>query len=655
MADRPLSSSIHSTRSARRPRSLERGRESAESRKATPEDMTEAGRDDVSLLKLRERLQCAQQAVEEEALLVLRERLRCAQQAVSEQRASMLASAEHALQAFSREASFCRDLTTQLEGSLALAGALPQSPAGEAAVRSLQREVGEVARLVAECAVWQPAVSTVLARIRKALAAEPGAAAVRTRRLYRGGGGEATALAALAATAMQAAWRGWRARQQSDRMASELAEGAAAAVERGDAAAERRARALALRAALCRTRAVPSAIPSVVPSAIPSAVPSAALCRTRDASASVRALLGAIDVPWLTERLVAVQRRVSLGLMALSVHMGAARAAAAAAAAVFAADAAAASGTSAVPSAVPSAIPSAVPSAIPSAVPSAIPSAVPSAVPSAATAEALLDHARREAAEATHAAATVATAATAATMPSARAVTAGRGQKASTELSAWLSAGGASSPPPLSPGARADLSSPGARAHRERAVAGARDDASLHEPSSSSSSPSRQSEAIRGHGAPSSSSSPPSPPVAAALAAAVEGYRQRRAAIESAVASADEPEEPRDRDFLIRQWAEENRENSEMPSSLGNSATSALLGKAAKAAEPERSPLPDKAPSNVSSPLPNKEASSPRTPVFRVSLVEESLVDPLFAAEQAEFDRLVYEELAALRREGGSK
>jgi hypothetical protein len=136
--------------------------------------------------------------------------------------------------------------------------------------------------------------------------------------------------------------------------------------------------------------------------------------------------------------------------------------------------------------------------------------------------------------------------------------------------------------------------------------------------------------------------------VAAALAAAVEGYRQRRAAIESAVASADEPEEPRDRDFLIRQWAEENRDrNSARPSSLGNSATSALLGKAAKAAEPERSPLPDKAPSNVS--------SSPRTPVFRVSLVEESLVDPLFAAEQAEFDRLVHEELAALRREGASK
>ena len=143
--------------------------------------MTKAGRDDVSLLKLRERLHCAQQAVEEEALLVLRERLRCAQQAVSEQRASMLAIAEHALQAFSREASFCRDLTTQLEGALALACALPQSPAGEAAVRSLQREVGEVARLVAECAVWQPAVSTVLARIREALAAEPGAAAVRTR------------------------------------------------------------------------------------------------------------------------------------------------------------------------------------------------------------------------------------------------------------------------------------------------------------------------------------------------------------------------------------------------------------------------------------------------------------------------------------------
>ena len=300
MADRPLSSSIHTTRSARRLRSSERGRESAERRKATPENMTTAGRDDVSLLKLRERLQCAQQAVEEEALLVLRERLRCAQQAVSEQRASMLASAEHALQAFSREASFCRDLTTQLEGALALAGALPQSPAGEAAVRSLQREVGEVARLVAECAVWQPAVSTALARLREALAAEPGAAAVRTRRLYRGGGGEATALAALAATAMQAAWRGWRARQQSDRMASELAEGAAAAVERGDAAAERRARALALRAALCRTRAVPSAIPSAVPSAIPSAVPSAALCRTRDASASVRALLGAIDVPRLS-------------------------------------------------------------------------------------------------------------------------------------------------------------------------------------------------------------------------------------------------------------------------------------------------------------------------------------------------------------------
>ena len=119
---------------------------------------------------------------------MLRERLRCAQQAVSEQRASMLANAEHALQAFSREASFCRDLTTQLEGALALACALPQSPAGEATVRSLQREVGEVARLVAECAVWQPAVSTVLARLREALAAEPGAAAVRTRRLYRGGG-----------------------------------------------------------------------------------------------------------------------------------------------------------------------------------------------------------------------------------------------------------------------------------------------------------------------------------------------------------------------------------------------------------------------------------------------------------------------------------
>jgi asparagine synthase (glutamine-hydrolysing) len=33
------------------------------------------------------------------------------------------------------------------------------------------REVGEVARLVAECAVWQPAVSTALARLREALAA----------------------------------------------------------------------------------------------------------------------------------------------------------------------------------------------------------------------------------------------------------------------------------------------------------------------------------------------------------------------------------------------------------------------------------------------------------------------------------------------------
>ena len=84
-------------------------------------NMTAAGRDGESLLKRRERLQCAQQAVEEEALLVLRERLRCAQQAVSEQRASMLANAEHALQAFSREASFCRDLTTQPEGALALA------------------------------------------------------------------------------------------------------------------------------------------------------------------------------------------------------------------------------------------------------------------------------------------------------------------------------------------------------------------------------------------------------------------------------------------------------------------------------------------------------------------------------------------------------
>ena len=69
-----------------------------------------------------------------------------------------------------------------------------------------------------------------------------------------------------------------------------------------------------------------------------------------------------------------------------------------------------------------------------------------------------------------------------------------------------------------------------------------------------------------------------------------------------------------------------------------------------------RSPLPNK--ESLRSPLPNKEASyvpsSPRTPVFRVSLVEESLVDPLFAAEQAEFDRLVHEELAALKREGAS-
>ena len=76
-----------------------------------------------------------------------------------------------------------------------------------------------------------------------------------------------------------------------------------------------------------------------------------------------------------------------------------------------------------------------------------------------------------------------------------------------------------------------------------------------------------------------------------------------------------------------------------------------LLGKAAKAAEPELSPLPNKAASNVSS----QSIHSPRTPVFRVSLVEESLVDPVFAAEQAEFDRLVHEELAALKREGGSK
>jgi hypothetical protein len=136
--------------------------------------------------------------------------------------------------------------------------------------------------------------------------------------------------------------------------------------------------------------------------------------------------------------------------------------------------------------------------------------------------------------------------------------------------------------------------------------------------------------------------------VAAALAAAVEGYRQRRAAIESAAASADHPE---DRDFLIRQWAEENRDS--------HSATPP--GKTAKGtAEPELNPLPNKAASNVSSsPLPNKAASnvssSPRTPVFRVSLVEESLVDPLFAAEQVEFDRLVHEELAALKREWASK
>ena len=550
--------------------------------------MQEMGREHEALLKLRERLHCAQQAVEEEALLVLRERLRCAQQAVSEQRASMIAFAEHALQAFSREASFCRDLTTQLEGALALACLLPQSLAGEAAVRSLQREVGEVARLSAECAVWQPAVSTARARISEALAAGPGAAAVRTRRLYRGGGGEATALAALAATAMQAAWRGWRTRHQSVRLATELAEAAAAVVERGDAAAERRARALTLRAAMLRTR---------------------------DASASVKMLHGAIDVPPLTERLVAVQRRVSLLLMALSVHMG------------LRADATAAavSGPSAVPSAVPSA--------------EARLEHTRSAVPSA---EARLEYTRREAAEAAHAAHAAhaaATAATAATMPSARAIAAGRGQNASTELSAWLSMGGASSPTPISPGARpdwsspgarADWSSPGARALGESAVIHAPDYASSHEPSLSS---------------------PPSPPVAAALAAAVDGYRQRRAAIESAMASAGDPEEPRVRDFLIRQWPEENSQRD------SNSATPPLLGKTAKEPEPMRSPLPNK--ESLRSPLPNKEASyvpsSPRTPVFRVSLVEESLVDPLFAAEQAEFDRLVHEELAALKREGASK
>ena len=560
--------------------------------------MQEMGREHEALLKLRERLHCAQQAVEEEALLVLRERLRCAQQAVSEQRASMIAFAEHALQAFSREASFCRDLTTQLEGALALACLLPQSLAGEAAVRSLQREVGEVARLSAECAVWQPAVSTARARISEALAAGPGAAAVRTRRLYRGGGGEATALAALAATAMQAAWRGWRTRHQSVRLATELAEAAAAVVERGDAAAERRARALTLRAAMLRTR---------------------------DASASVRMLHGAIDVPPLTERLVAVQRRVSLLLMALSVHMG------------LRADATAAavSGPSAVPSAVPSA------EARLEHTRSAVPSAearlehTRSAVPST---EARLEYTRREAAEAAHAAHAAATAATAATMPSARAIAAGRGQNASTELSAWLSMGGASSPTPISPGARpdwsspgarADWSSPGARALGESAVIHAPDDACSHEPSLSS---------------------PPSPPVAAALAAAVDGYRQRRAAIESAMASAGDPEEPRVRDFLIRQWPEENSQRD------SNSATPPLLGKTAKEPEPMRSPLPNK--ESLRSPLPNKEASyvpsSPRTPVFRVSLVEESLVDPLFAAEQAEFDRLVHEELAALKREGAS-
>ena len=552
--------------------------------------MQEMGREHEALLKLRERLHCAQQAVEEEALLVLRERLRCAQQAVSEQRASMIAFAEHALQAFSREASFCRDLTTQLEGALALACLLPQSLAGEAAVRSLQREVGEVARLSAECAVWQPAVSTARARISEALAAGPGAAAVRTRRLYRGGGGEATALAALAATAMQAAWRGWRTRHQSVRLATELAEAAAAVVERGDAAAERRARALTLRAAMLRTR---------------------------DASASVKMLHGAIDVPPLTERLVAVQRRVSLLLMALSVHMG------------LRADATAAavSGPSAVPSAVPSA------EARLEHTRSAVPSAEArleytlSAVPSA---EARLEYTRREAAEAAHAAHAAHAAATAATMPSARAIAAGRGQNASTELSAWLSMGGASSPTPISSGARADWISPGARALGESAVIHAHDDASSHEPSLSS---------------------PPSPPVAAALAAAVDGYRQRRAAIESAMASAGDPEEPRVRDFLIRQWPEENSQRD------SNSATPPLLGKTAKEPEPMRSPLPNK--ESMRSPLPNKEASyvpsSPRTPVFRVSLVEESLVDPLFAAEQAEFDRLVHEELAALKREGASK
>ena len=320
----------------------------------------------------------------EMATIALRERLRSTQQSVAEQRASMLATAEQALQSFSREAAFCDDLTPQLEGTLALARALPRSHAAEAAVRSLEREAGELAYLSAECAAWKPAVSTALARIAEELAAPP-----TWRRRTRSeleirdesddagghgdgedGGGDEVAvleaarkaaaearrkldeakgeLAEAAAIAMQAVWRRWCARQQSVREATKLAEAAAAAVERGDVDAERRARVLALRAAMLRSR---------------------------DARPSVSLLTSAMLLPRLTERLLAVQRRVNslnLQLIALSLHAGPrtnAEGGLAAAAAVAAAASAVAAAASATSSSLASAAPAAASAAAPPAAP----------------------------------------------------------------------------------------------------------------------------------------------------------------------------------------------------------------------------------------------------------------------------------------------
>ena len=316
----------------------------------------------------------------EMATIALRERLRSTQQSVAEQRASMLATAEQALQSFSREAAFCDDLTPQLEGTLALARALPRSHAAEAAVRSLEREAGELAYLSAECAAWKPAVSTALARIAEELAAPP-TWRRRTRSVLEirdesddagghgdgedGGGDEVAVLEAArkaaaearrkldeakgelaeaAAIAMQAVWRRWCARQQSVREATKLAEAAAAAVERGDVDAERRARVLALRAAMLRSR---------------------------DARPSVSRLTSAMLLPRLTERLLAVQRRVNslnLQLVALSLHAGPrtnAEGGLAAAAAVAAAASAVAAAACATSSSLASAAPAAPPAAAP--------------------------------------------------------------------------------------------------------------------------------------------------------------------------------------------------------------------------------------------------------------------------------------------------